>query len=187
MTSQFEPVPGLFQANFSPAEFAERRQRVLAQIGDGIAPVQGAGAAGGVSLFRQTNEFYYLCGVEVPHSYLSWTARPVARRSTCPTATPWKIHDGPRLAAEDAEKAVAMTGVDAVASTETMSLDLQRFVLKRGAFECYTPFAPCEQGGTRDQLLRARALAAADGWAEPTEQGRASRRAVGTGAFPPCR
>ena len=32
MTSQFEPVPGLFQAKFSPAEFAGRRQRVLAQI-----------------------------------------------------------------------------------------------------------------------------------------------------------
>ena len=60
-----------------------------------------------------------------------------------------------------------MTGVDAVASSETMSLDLQRFVLKRGTFECYTPFAPAEQGGTRDQLLRARGLLAADGWAEP--------------------
>ena len=95
MTSQFEPVPGLFQANFCPAEFAERRQRVLAQIGDGVALVQGAGAAGGVSLFRQTNEFYYLCGVEVPHSYLLLGRRDRSdRRSTCPTATPWKYTTG---------------------------------------------------------------------------------------------
>jgi Xaa-Pro aminopeptidase len=167
MTSQFEPVPGLYQANFSPAEFAERRQRVLDQIGDGIALLQGAGAAGGVSLFRQTNEFYYLCGIEVPHSYLVLDG--VTGRSTVylPHRDAMEVHDGPRLASEDAEKAVAMTGVDAVASTETMSLDLQRFVLKRGTFACYTPFAPAEQGGTRDQLLRARALGAADGWAEP--------------------
>jgi len=167
MTLQFEPVPSLFQANFSPAELAERRQRVLAQIGDGIALLQGAGAAGGVSLFRQTNDFYYLCGIEVPHAYLLLDG--LTGRSTVylPHRDAMEIHDGPRLAAEDAEKAVAITGVDAVASTETMSLDLQRLVLKRGAFECYTPFAPAEQGGTRDQLLRARALVAADGWAEP--------------------
>jgi Xaa-Pro aminopeptidase len=167
MTSQFEPVPGLFQANFSPAEFAERRRRVFAQIGDGIALLQGAGAAGGVSLFRQTNEFYYLCGVEVPHSYLLLDG--VTGRSTVylPHRDAMEMNVGPRLAAEDAEEAVALLGVDAVASTETMSLDLQQFALKRGAFECYTPFAPAEQGGTRDQLLRARALAAADGWAEP--------------------
>ena len=98
MTSQFEPVPGLFQANFSPAEFAERRQRVLAQIGDGIALLQGAGAAGGVSLFRQTNEFYYLCGIEVPHSYLLMDG--VTGRSTVylPHRDAMEIHDGPRLA-----------------------------------------------------------------------------------------
>ena len=109
-----------------------------------------------MSLFRQTNEFYYLCGIEVPHSYLVLDG--VTGRSTLylPHRDAMEVHDGPRLAAEDAEKAVELTGVDAVASTETMSLDLQRFVLKRGAFECYTPFAPCEQGGTRDQLLRAR-------------------------------
>ena len=163
----FEPVAGLFQLNFSPGELAERRRKVLDQIGGGIAILQGAGAAGGGSLFRQYNDFYYLCGVEVPHSYLVLDG--VTRRSTLylPHRDTLEIHDGPRLAGEDADKAVAMTGVEAVASVSMFSLDLQRLVLKRGAFECYTPFAPAEQGGTRDQLLRARGLAATDGWAEP--------------------
>ncbi|MGD0945165.1 MAG: Xaa-Pro peptidase family protein [Acidimicrobiales bacterium] len=163
----FEPVCGLFQTNFSPGELAERRAKVVATIGDGIAVVQGAGAAGGVSLFRQVNDFYYLCGVEIAHSYLLIDG--VTGRSTLylPHRDSMEVSDGPRLCSEDAGRAAALTGVDAVSSLETFSLDLQRFVLKRGAFSCYTPFSPAEQGGTRDQLLRARALAAADGWAAP--------------------
>ncbi|MGA3353400.1 MAG: aminopeptidase P N-terminal domain-containing protein [Acidimicrobiales bacterium] len=165
--SAFEPVAGLFQTSFSPGELAERRQRVMAEIGDGIAVLQGADAPGGVSLFRQYNDFYYLCGVEVPHSYLVLDG--MTGRSTVylPHRDSFEIHDGPRLAAEDADRAVALSGADAVASTTMFSLDLQRLVLKRGTVECYTPFAPAEQGGSRDQLFKARALAAGDGWAEP--------------------
>ena len=124
----------------------------------------------GSSLFRQVNDFYYLCGVEIPHSYLLIDG--VTGRSTLylPHRDAMEVSDGPRIASEDAANAVALTGVDAVGSLETFSLDLQRLVLKRGAFSCYTPFAPAEQGGTRDQLLRARALAAADGWAEPLDR-----------------
>lgn len=162
----FEPVAGLFQRNFPPEELAERRRRIFAQIGDGVALLQGAGAAGGVSLFRQTNDFYYLCGIEVPHSYLLLDGATGRSTVYLPHRDAIEVHEGPRLAAEDAETAVAMTGVDTVASTESMSLDLQRLVLKRGAFHCYTPFGPAEQGDTRDQLLRARALAAAEGWAQ---------------------
>lgn len=173
----FEPVCGLFQTNFSPGELAERRAKVVATIGDGIAVVQGAGAAGGVSLFRQVNDFYYLCGVEIAHSYLLIDG--VTGRSTLylPHRDSMEVSDGPRLCSEDAGRAAALTGVDAVSSLETFSLDLQRFVLKRGAFSCYTPFSPAEQGGTRDQLLRARALAAADGWAAPARRGTLRRDA----------
>ena len=35
-----------------------------------MAVVAGAALAGGMVLFRQTNEMYHLTGVEVPHAYL---------------------------------------------------------------------------------------------------------------------
>ncbi len=37
---------------------------------DAFAVVQGAPSPPGYTRFRQSNDFYYLCGVEVPHAYL---------------------------------------------------------------------------------------------------------------------
>ena len=68
---ELEPLPRLFQRNFSPARLAERRAAVASAIGPGhVAVVAGAALPGGMVLFRQTNEMYYLTGVEVPHAYL---------------------------------------------------------------------------------------------------------------------
>ena len=51
--------------------FKRRRQRVLEAIGgDGVALVAGGPKENGHTLFRQTNDFYYLCGVETPQAYL---------------------------------------------------------------------------------------------------------------------
>ena len=61
----------LFTSDFPPEEFAARRAKVYDAIGaEGIALVQGAPAPEGYLRFRQSNDFYYLCGVEVPHAYL---------------------------------------------------------------------------------------------------------------------
>lgn len=171
-TPAFEPVADLFQANFSPDELARRRGAVMAEIGDAIAVVQGAGAVMGMGLFRQTNEFYYLCGVEVPHAYLlldgatATTTLYLPHRDAVAEAS-----DGRRLAAEDGEEAGRLTGVTAVRAQEAFGLDLQRLVLKRPGLVCFTPFAPAEQDrSSRDQLLRARAVVASDGWAEPQQR-----------------
>ena len=44
----------------------------FAQIGDhALAIVAGASKPGGFLLPRQSNEFYHLCGIETPNSYLS--------------------------------------------------------------------------------------------------------------------
>src|ERR1044071_2891957 len=60
-----------FRSDFPPEEFAARRAKVYESIGDGaIAVVQGAPSPAGYTRFRQSNEFYYLCGIEVPHAYL---------------------------------------------------------------------------------------------------------------------
>ncbi|MEK6756250.1 MAG: aminopeptidase P N-terminal domain-containing protein, partial [Bacteroidota bacterium] len=61
----------LFTKDFPPEEFAQRRVKVYDAIGIGaIALVQGAPSPSGYVRFRQSNEFYYLCGVETPHAYL---------------------------------------------------------------------------------------------------------------------
>jgi len=48
--------------------------------GEAVAILQGCGQVRGFQAFRQSNEFYYLCGVEVPHAYL------LLDGSTCRTA-----------------------------------------------------------------------------------------------------
>nr|WP_309693756.1 Xaa-Pro peptidase family protein [Armatimonas sp.] len=56
---------------FPTEEFATRRERVFEQIGPtACALLQGGGPVRGFEVFRQTNEFFYLCGVETPQAYL---------------------------------------------------------------------------------------------------------------------
>jgi len=65
-----EGVP-LFTTDFPPQEFARRRAALYDAIGDkALALIQGAPSPSGYVRFRQSNEFYYLCGVETPHAYL---------------------------------------------------------------------------------------------------------------------
>ena len=61
-----------FRTDFPPEEFAARRAKVFESIGAAaIAVVQGAPSPAGYTRFRQSNEFYYLCGIETPHAYLA--------------------------------------------------------------------------------------------------------------------
>jgi Xaa-Pro aminopeptidase len=60
----------VFRGNeiFPPEEFAARRAKVLAQIGDGVAVLQGTTERGGEEPFRQNNQFFYLTGVAEPRA-----------------------------------------------------------------------------------------------------------------------
>ena len=61
----------LFTTDFPPEEFSTRRARIYDAIGNtGLALLQGAPSPVGYTRFRQSNEFYYLSGIEVPHAYL---------------------------------------------------------------------------------------------------------------------
>src|SRR5262245_32088247 len=61
----------LFTTDFPPEEFTARRQKVYEAIGkESVALIQGAPTPLGYKRFRQSNDFYYLCGVEVPNAYL---------------------------------------------------------------------------------------------------------------------
>ena len=60
-----------FQTDFPVEEFVARRNRVFDAIGpQAIAIIQGAPGVDGFKVFRQSNEFYYLSGLESPHAYL---------------------------------------------------------------------------------------------------------------------
>lgn len=53
---------------FPPEEFAARRAKVLAQIGDGVVVMQGTTERAGEEPFRQSNQFFYLTGVVEPRA-----------------------------------------------------------------------------------------------------------------------
>lgn len=55
---------------FSPEDFEARRNKVMAQIGDGILILQAAELPEAYVKFRQDNNFYYLTGVEIPDAVL---------------------------------------------------------------------------------------------------------------------
>lgn len=53
---------------FPPEELAARREKVMAQIGDGVAIVLGATEPPGEMAFRQNSQFFYLSGVVEPRA-----------------------------------------------------------------------------------------------------------------------
>src|SRR5262250_3407968 len=60
----------VFTDIFPPEEFAARRAKVIAQIGDGVAILQGATERPGEQPLRQNNQFFYLTGVIEPRAIL---------------------------------------------------------------------------------------------------------------------
>ena len=66
----------MFQTDFEWKEFAERRNKIFEAIGNkSIAIIQSGASGRNVEVFRQTNEFYYLCGLETEQAYLLMDGR----------------------------------------------------------------------------------------------------------------
>jgi Xaa-Pro aminopeptidase len=55
---------------FDKAEYAARREKLMAKIPDGVAVILGAQNVVGYKEFFQNNDFMYFCGVEIPNSIL---------------------------------------------------------------------------------------------------------------------
>jgi Xaa-Pro aminopeptidase len=105
--------PPLFTDAFPRDEFAARRARVMQAIGDAVAVVQGATETSSYEKFRQSNQFFYLTGVEVPRAILVIDGR--AKSSTlyiAPRNPNAERSEGPVLTPGD--EAVALTGIDRV-------------------------------------------------------------------------
>ena len=113
-----------YQLDFPPEEFKARWEKVLDRIGDRAAAiVQGLPQTNGFIVPRQSNEFYYLCGIETPHSYLVLDGK--ARKVTLylpPANQRLESAEGRVLSADDADLIRKLTRVDEVRSTRSMKI-----------------------------------------------------------------
>ena len=103
----------LFTDAFPPGEFAARRAKVFDAIGDGVAVLQGAAEYPAYVRFRQSNQFFYLTGVEVPRALLLLDGR--ARSATLflqPRNESLERSEGPVLV--PGGEAERLTGIAAV-------------------------------------------------------------------------
>jgi Xaa-Pro aminopeptidase len=163
----------LFTTDFPPEEFAQRRAAVYGAIGEsGLAVVQGAAAPAGYTRFRQSNELYYLCGIESPHAYLLLDGGSRRTSLYLPHRNEGRErNEGKLLSAEDADLVKKLAGVDAVFATDLLAEHLTRYA--RSTRTLYTPFSPAEGFAmSRDLALRAVADRAADPWdGTPSREG----------------
>jgi Xaa-Pro aminopeptidase len=171
----FAQERSLFQADFPPSEFKERRDRVFEKIGNSaIALVQGAPSVDGFKVFRQTNEFYYLCGVETPHAYLLLDGRNRKTTLYLPHRDePRERNEGKLLSAEDEDLVKTLTGVDQVFGVELLARHLRGFIIRPPGPVLFTPFSPSEGvAQSRDEHLSGLAGIASDPWdGRPSREG----------------
>lgn len=115
----------LFQTHFTPGEFSNRRAKVFDRIGsNALAILQSGRPPGYLEQFRQSNEFYYLCGVEVPHAHLLLDGRSRKTILYLPGHDPGRERsEGAILNSDDAELAQKLTGVDDVSKTDALPRD----------------------------------------------------------------
>jgi Xaa-Pro aminopeptidase len=121
-------------------EFAARRARVVAQIADGVAILQGATERPGEQPYRQNNQFFYLTGVVEPRAIVVIDGR--SRQTTLFV----KAYDerreqrmfGPAL--HPGRDAATAAGVDAVLARDEFAGVVAS--LARAGRTIYTPHRP---------------------------------------------
>jgi Xaa-Pro aminopeptidase len=130
---------------FSTEEFAGRRARVLAQIGDGVAIVLGTTEPPGEVPFRQNSQFFYLTGVAEPRAsvILDGRTKKIAVFLQPKTAKQDNSRDGPGLG-PGAETAKAL-GVDAAPPGADFTAAVKAIAGEHRTI--YTPFAAETLGG----------------------------------------
>lgn len=155
----------LFTSDFPPEEFAQRRAKVYEAIGpDAIALVQGAPSPQGYTRFRQYNEFYYLCGVEVPHAYLLLDGTQKRATLFLPHRNEARERsEGKLLSAEDVDLTKNLTGIDNVMASDLLAEVLARYGRSATMRTVFVPFSPPEGSAmSRDLAIRYNADVASD-------------------------
>jgi len=157
------------QTDFPSEEFQERRAKVFEEVGENaLVLLQGAPNIRGFRVFRQSNEFYYLTGVEVAHAYLLMDGRKGTTRLYLPHRNERRERgEGKKMSAEDAELTIELTGVDEVHGIEALPHHLWRYLLRPPYPTLYTMLSPAEGAAqSRDELLIGFADAVSDPWDE---------------------
>ena len=128
--------------------------------------LQGTSQTNGFIMPRQSNEFYYLCGIETPHSYLLLDGR--QKKVTLylpPRNARLESAEGKVLSADDAGLVKRLTGVDEALSAEAMRGDFLNRGQGGAPLTIYTLFSPAESNSqSRGELAGANAAIVNDYW-----------------------
>src|SRR6185295_14333267 len=115
----------VFTDVFPPDEYAARRSRVMAKIGDGVAIIQGTTERPGEQPLRQANQFFYISGVVEPRAILLLDGK--THTSTLflnpRNERREKMMFGPGLSPGD--EAVKATGIESVLAREEFKSALE--------------------------------------------------------------
>lgn len=150
-----------FQTTFPRDEFAARRKRVAQAIGvDAVAVIQGADFTGAFDTFRQSNEMFYLTGVEVPQAYLLIYGKDGRAALYLPERdAKLEKTDGPQLNCDNVDAVEFLTGIESVRPREALRDDLA------AANRILTPFSPAEgRQACRDTLVHSKKAQTANPW-----------------------
>jgi Xaa-Pro aminopeptidase len=150
----------LFTDAMPREEFAAHRAALINRIGQGVAVLQGATERPDYLSFRQSNNFYYLSGVESPRAFLVLDgASKAVTLFLAPRNERSERSEGPVLTPGD--EAVRLTGIADVRPRD----EFAAFVRNLGARTVYTPFRMESLGAyTPDRVGAYTRASQADTW-----------------------
>lgn len=147
--------------SFTSSDFIRRRKAILDAIGpDAVALLPGGPKENTHGLFRQTNDFYYLCGVETPHAYLLIDGRERSSTLYLPhQSAERRDREGELVSAENPDGALETGGLDSVHGIEFLAGALTKVKT------IFTPFKQAEgESQSWDTLQRATQERLSDPW-----------------------
>jgi len=165
----------LYQSHFPAEEFQSRWNKIFDKMEkNAFAIVQGAPGTDGFKVFRQSNEFYYLCGLETPHAYIVLDGRNRRVSLYLPHRDEVRErNEGKILSAEDSDLIKKLTGVHSVYGVELMARHWMWRLVRTPVPLFYTPFSPAEgRVQSRDEVIAGTAGIASDPWdGRPSREG----------------
>jgi len=163
-----------YQTDFTAEDFRQRREAVYDAIGSNIAVIQGAEDVQGFIVFRQSNTFYYLSGLEVASAYMVLDGLSRTTTLYLPHRDAARERGGgPIISYEDDALVRQITGVETVQPIEKMGSDLSQYLWNPPAPALFTPHSPDEKYlQSRDEMLDGFGRRVADSWdARPSKAG----------------
>ena len=128
------------EQGFDKSEYAARRAKFMEKIPDCVAVILGATTPGSDIQFYQNNDFYYLCGVEIPNAVLIMDG--IRKQSTLFFSINENEARGEGISVELVRTPEEVTGINRVLPIERLSSTLSRLSLQTDVF--YTMFRPEE-------------------------------------------